>query len=303
MITLTLFRKKWQVIPMYTIEKYVDNYEVYELTDDDSMSFIKVVPARGGIIAEFSVKGREIFYLSKETLYDPGANIRGGNPIMFPVCGKLEGDRYFLYGKEYTLHRHGFARMLPWEVSETGNSESAYIVLKLRETPETLQVYPFEFELAFKYELKGSHLKIHQEYKNNSKETMPFYAGFHPYFLVEDVTRMEFKIQASRYLEIKTGEIREYYGNLDYNQEIDVTFLEVDNFCSIHDTQRNLKINLQYSDFFKYINFWRINSGEFVCVDPCMASENAMNSKKNIFELGPGESLKANFEIWTEKLL
>lgn len=289
---------------VYTIEKMFDNYEIYELHDDEGMSYIKVVPERGGIVAEYSVKGREIFYLNKKTLYDTHSNIRGGNPIMFPICGRLEDDRYVLDGREYNMQRHGFVRHLKWTVTDQGTDDGAYIVLKVTETEESLLIYPFKFELTVKYSLRNNRLFIEQEIKNTSDVPMPFYAGFHPYFLVEDVSRMKFKIQAGRYLDLKTREVFDYFGNLDYEKEIDITFMDVEStICSIHDTQRNLKINIKYSDAFKFVNFWRINSGEFVCVDPCMGMENSMNTGLDVVQLQPGASTKAFLEIWIEKLL
>src|SRR3972149_3038966 len=53
--------------------------------------------------------GDERLFLSQKSEFRPGAAIRGGAPIIFPQFGSLG-----------TLSNHGFARMLPWELSSLG---------------------------------------------------------------------------------------------------------------------------------------------------------------------------------------
>ena len=53
---------------------------------------IRVVPERGGLLTGWQVQGREIIYLDQERFLTPGQSVRGGAPILFPICGNLPGD-------------------------------------------------------------------------------------------------------------------------------------------------------------------------------------------------------------------
>ena len=44
----------------------------------------------GGIVTRFAAFGRELLYLDRKTFADPAANVRGGNPVLFPSPGSAE---------------------------------------------------------------------------------------------------------------------------------------------------------------------------------------------------------------------
>src|SRR5688572_28318673 len=72
-----------------------------------------IAPERGALVKSWIVNGRELLYLDDATFNDPTKNVRGGNPVLFPSPGKLEGDRY----PRGEMKQHGFARNLPWRVA------------------------------------------------------------------------------------------------------------------------------------------------------------------------------------------
>ncbi len=89
---------------MFTLKRWSDNgLEVYELSEPGG-TMARFVPARGGIMAEFACWGVPVFYLDQETLRDPAKNIRGGNPVLFPICGPLEDGRYNSAGGTAVCH-------------------------------------------------------------------------------------------------------------------------------------------------------------------------------------------------------
>jgi galactose mutarotase-like enzyme len=59
-----------------------------------------------------------MLYLDVERFANPELSIRGGVPILFPICGNLPDNCYTYNGQQYTLKQHGFGRYLPWEVTE-----------------------------------------------------------------------------------------------------------------------------------------------------------------------------------------
>ena len=67
-------------------------YNVIVLTEAATDSRTVICPERGGILIQLTLQGKEIFYLQEETFADPTKNIRGGNPVLFPICGPLPNN-------------------------------------------------------------------------------------------------------------------------------------------------------------------------------------------------------------------
>ena len=237
---------------MFSINVEQRQYETYILTDEKAKSQLEVLPKRGGIITKWRIDGKEIFYLDEERFKNPEMSIRGGNPILFPICGNLPDDTYTLNGKDFKLKQHGFGRNLPWEVGEEVSVNNVSLKLHLNSNEETHAVYPFDFQVNFTYQLHGNTLTILQEFKNNSSEAMPFSVGFHPYFLTHDKSQLEFDIPSSEFQKKDSKEIHSFNGNFDFSQdEIDVAFTKLSaKSTSVTDKSRNLKITLEYDDNF-----------------------------------------------------
>ena len=142
-----------------------------------------------------------------------------------PFVGNLPDNTYTYQSQQYTLKQHGFARDLPWQVTERISKNFAGITISLVSNPQTLAVYPFDFKLAFTYELKGNTLTLRQSYTNLSKEPMPFSTGLHPYFWVSDKPQLQFDIPSHEYLDQKNKTTHSFTGSFDFDRdEIDVAF-------------------------------------------------------------------------------
>ena len=184
---------------MYKVSSEQKQYNTYTLSDDSTGSQIEVVPERGGIVTSWKINGQEVFYLDTERFTHPDLSVRGGNPILFPLCGNLPDNTYNVDGKDYQIKQHGFARELPWTATAQNNDSAASVTVELASNAETKAVYPFDFHLAFTYSLQGNTLEIRQEYKNLSATPMPFSSGFHPYFLCGDKNQIEANIPSVSY--------------------------------------------------------------------------------------------------------
>ena len=79
---------------------------------------------------------------------DKTKSIRGGIPILFPICGNLNTSSS-IFGKDYCkLKQHGFARDLHWQYFFDENEKS--LCLFLNDSKKTKKYYPFDFELKIK---------------------------------------------------------------------------------------------------------------------------------------------------------
>lgn len=286
---------------VYAISLKQDEYPTYILTDQSSQSRLEVVPERGGIITGWRIQGQNLLYFDQERFADPSLSIRGGIPILFPICGNLPNNLYVHQGKSYTLKQHGFARDLPWEVrdgrtiADRLNLDGVGLVLGLRSNEKTREQYPFDFELEFTYLLKGNSLQIHQQFTNHSQEAMPFATGLHPYFLVKDKQQLSFDIPAQQQQDHITQTIGAFPGSFDFNNpEVDVALYPVQrSTASLSNPRQNLKITLTYTEPYSTLVVWAVAGKDYCCLEPWTAPRNALNSKDKLTYLAAGETCRA----------
>ncbi len=69
---------------MFSVKQIEGAIPTVELVDGGSASRAVLAPARGGILTELALGGRELLYLDRATFEDRSANVRGGNPVLFP---------------------------------------------------------------------------------------------------------------------------------------------------------------------------------------------------------------------------
>ncbi|WGV25594.1 aldose epimerase [Halotia branconii] len=280
---------------MFTIAIQQQQYKTYILSDETAGSQLEVVPERGGIITRWRVQGQEIFYLDTERFTNPNLSVRGGNPILFPICGNLPDNSYIHNGKQYNLKQHGFARDLSWEVTDQATQNQASLTVVLNSTEQTKAVYPFDFQVVFTYKLQGNTLEIQQEYKNLSSIQLPFSTGFHPYFLAKDKTQLKFEIPSHEYQDQRSKEIHRFNGNFDFNlDEIDVAFKELTSqSATVIDNSRKLELTLDYGKEYPILVFWTLKGKDFYCLEPWTAPRNSLNTGEHLTVLKPGASYNA----------
>jgi galactose mutarotase-like enzyme len=286
---------------MYEIILNEGQFPIYELKDPQTNSWFKISPERGGIVTSYGVNGEELLYFDPSTFDDPTANIRGGIPILFPICGQLVNKTYEWEGQSYIMDNHGVARNTPWVVVGTEKKlDYASITIKQESTPMTLESYPFAYELVFTFRLQNQKLHIEQEYHNHSEREMPMYAGFHPYFLVEhkentiesDAAQMYY-FKAQRELAF-TGEIE-----MDKLPASIVLSKAITNQIAFR-PQTDRTIRLTFGKEFKHVVLWSLDGKPFLCVEPWMALPNELNVKHELVYVKPGMSLKTYLNIHVE---
>ncbi len=197
------------------------------------------------------------------------------------ICGNLPDNTYIHLGKEYTLKQHGFTRELPWKVTDKVTNDLASLTLVLDSNSQTRTVYPFDFNVCFTYQLKGNSLEIKQRYENRSASEMPFSAGFHPYFLVDDKSQLDIDIPADQYQEKGSQEFHPFNGVFDFNQdEIDVAFRDLTSkSASVTDHSRQLQLIVTWDDTYSTLVFWTVKGKDFYCLEPWTGPRNEYRRK------------------------
>lgn len=103
------------------------------------------------------------------------------SPLLFPTTGNLRDGKTNMKGQTYSLVKHGFCKDSEFEIAEqTGNS----VTFLLRANEETLQSYPYEFELYLSYDLNGNELYMTYRVENHDSDEMYYHIGAHPGFML-----------------------------------------------------------------------------------------------------------------------
>lgn len=144
--------------------------------------FVRI--ASSTLSATIALTGAELWSLidgeGRELMTDADPAYWAGHaPLLFPVVGRLRGDRYRLGGQDYPLAQHGFARRSPFTLIER---KDASVLLRLSADAATRTVYPFAFRLDMRFTVEATTLAMTATVANDGEEPMPFSFGYHPAF-------------------------------------------------------------------------------------------------------------------------
>ena len=135
-----------------------------------------------GLSAQIDPMGAQLFTLrdseNRDLLWDGDPTVWGRRaPLLFPIVGRLAGDRYHLDGRAYPLSQHGFARDRLFSLVETTSSSARF---RLSWDEASLDIYPFRFQLDLVYAVQDASLAVTAEIANLGDVPIPASFGFHP---------------------------------------------------------------------------------------------------------------------------
>lgn len=132
----------------------------------------------GAHIVSWVAGCRERFFLSPRARFDGRSAIRGGVPVCFPQ-----------FNQRGPLPKHGFARNLSWEVDGPTicTSETASLILCLRDGESTRAYWPQAFEARLRLDLSPGSLQITLSVRNTDTRPLDFSGALHSYLAVDDI--------------------------------------------------------------------------------------------------------------------
>lgn len=283
---------------------------------EDGISSMRFEPSFGATASSLVLPGkhgpRELLYCHDNFDQHPQDDLAGGWPLCFPVCARVQRDGeagvYLYQGQRYRLPIHGFAWHQAWSVQ---HQQPDSVVFSLCANEATRAMYPFEFELELRYCIEAGQLQCQQRYINHGVEAMPFYAGFHPYFLTPVGAKADVTVDMS-------SDYRLCY-NADYTDVVgrdaalrwplsatdpllneQLSHVDDCRFAIDFGDGDRLHMNCwsdQRLHLFPYIQTYTMTDKPFVCVEPWMDHPNAINTVAGCQWLAAGESVTAQLSL------
>ena len=277
------------------------------------------VADRGAELRSYKVNGEEFMWDRQPEFW------AASSPVLFPFVGTIKNGAYSFDGEKYEIStRHGFARTEDFElVEKTENS----LKFRFSSNKETLEKYPFEFELFITYTIVGNTLEIGYNVVNKNDSDMYFSLGTHPAFALD--VNDDIKL-SDYYLEFEKNETSQKYKlnekglvldekvdclNNENKLHITETVFDDDAIIfeglksekvAIKNSKNSKELSVEYKGF-PYVAFWSKSKAPFVCIEPWYGISDFENTsgkleeKIGILKLEAGEEFFAKLVIEGKK--
>ena len=270
------------------------NIYIFEL---DKNNYLKFCPERGGLITNWVSEGKEILYFDEKRFIDKTKSIRGGIPILFPICGNLDASSS-VFGKSYLqLNQHGFARDLKW--SYYFNKKKNSLCLTLKDSEKTKLFYPYNFELTIQVFLKINSLIFQINIQNKTKNEMPVNFGLHPYFNISDLKNVDFVDFSINCQDQKTNCLRNTFDELKkISNGIDLLMYTAGK-SSFRDNCLKRQVTIINPAPFDLGVIWSDPPRKMICLEPWTSPRNSLidGFKKILIPPHAFQKLNASIEI------
>lgn len=237
--------------------------------------------------------------------------------LLAPFCDRIPGGRYEFRGKAYELPIndwengdaiHGFLYEQPLEPS--ARSEGS-LTLEHR-SGDAFPGYPFSLELHARYELEPSRFRLSLAARNCSNVPAPVSLGWHPYFRLPGVQRVDelrLEVPAERYIAVNdrllpTGELPPAAGTpWDFTSLREIGSSELDLGFPLEGSTVTLvgpshSISLKLFGAFRYCQLFVPPDRRSIAIEPISGATNAFNRPElGLAVLEPGETISGECEI------
>jgi galactose mutarotase-like enzyme len=283
-----------------------------------------VIPALGGWLVEYarnlgSQGWIHAIHHDEAVVARYPKEMWAGSPQLFPLVSynHLPGaDHHYEWeGLRHPLAQHGFARRKAWQVKAQG---PAHVAIELVSDAETRAVYPFEFQNELTYRLSEGRLEWDQRVTNTGRSSMPFSAGFHPYFRAP----LGNAGRNACYVRCPAGTIYKPVGNaerfdpesaaaqnLPLSRDVSGTLL-FGNLAkrefTLVDQGAGIEAVLDWSGApaYRYCAIWsRSDTEPFYCIEPWTSLPNSFSRRsEDLLLLAPGQTFTAHFTLLLRSL-
>jgi glucose-6-phosphate 1-epimerase len=194
----------------------------------------------GHVLAYRPVGFAPLLFLSKRSMFEPGKPIRGGIPLCWPWFGPHPTDA--------AKDKHGFARLVQWDLDATEYSgESTILRLSLKDSEFTRRIWDYAFNLKLSVTLDQSlHLELITE--NGDTKFFEMSQAFHPYFQVGsiDMARV-YGLEQAAYSDRVTHAESRQVGALAIQGQVDRIYKPEKNEAAIQDDKLKRAMLLTFS--------------------------------------------------------
>ena len=270
-----------------TLTQQTAPYSHWEFVHPSSGDRLRIIPERGGLVSGWRCGDREVLYFDAERYADPAKSIRGGIPVLFPICGNLPDNRFTVDGVDYPLAQHGFARDLPWQLQLL--QDQSGVQLSLSSSDVTLKAYPFPFDLVMAVRPLAGALEISTTIHNRGDRPMPFSFGLHPYFNVSDLAQVRLTGLAERclnHLEMADASTADQLARL--SEGVDFLCRPAGDVTLIDDGQGG-QLRLEHQPPLDLSVVWTEPPRRMVCLEPWTGPRQALISGDRKLELAAAE--------------
>lgn len=275
--------------------------------------------SNGTIEAQINTLGAELCSLksnsNREYIWEGNPAFWGKHsPVLFPIVGTLKNNTFCQNGVEYVLSRHGFAREMEFQLVTTCENSA---VFSIQSNSETLQKYPFEFELQIQYTLIGTTLELAYSVINKDKIAIPFSIGAHPafalpsnfeeYTLAFDKTEpLEYTLLENDLVSKQTKKIKTNTNKVPLTYELfkrdALIFKQLKSTALTIIEKENPILKVRFDDF-PNLGIWTKMDAPFICIEPWFGYSDTTESNGNLFEkegiivLTTGSTFQSKFSI------
>jgi galactose mutarotase-like enzyme len=260
---------------------------------------------------------RDLLHWPEVDSLDNFAEIRGGNPILFPFAGRTydrgTAGAWCWNGRDqWPMPAHGLARQGDFRITrlDEGGFSAQFV-------PDAAAraAYPFDYEfgVSYRFEPNGFHAEL--ELTNHGTAPLPWSAGHHFYFTLPwswGLSRKDYHIEvpAGRTLRrnetgrLVDGPRLQARESLDNSALIDTMFAHLRG----HDfrvTERPTGAALRFRTGFAntsaqdaVVVTWTENEkSPFYCIEPWMGPPNSPENKTGLHQVGVGQTQKFLVEV------
>ncbi len=255
--------------------------------------------------------GEEFIWNAENTIWNRHS------PILFPIVGRLNQDKYQYNGNSFGMTQHGFARDLNFEVVEIYTD---FMRFMLQSDANTLKKYPFQFKLFIEYKITDNRLTTKYTVHNPGVENLYFSIGAHPGFILPNPKLEEFYIEFNQIEEnlkshliesgLLTGKTEKILINQGQQLDLDSSSFSKDAIVfkhlksdkiSLKHRKTNWEIQMQFENF-PFFGIWtKYPHQKFLCLEPWAGIADSssflggFNEKEGICCAEPGSQLEFSY--------